>query len=182
MPIGFQKRRVAVFFAPARQIFLGGHFVFFDCKGQLLRDRAAQRFPVRIGQLRAFGFGINAAQIENFIRVNVADARDHGLVVQHFLDGLFLSGEFAFQICGGQPFIERFQPQPVNAGDAFRFRYADIPQPPEAPHIDIAQLHAAVQLQDKVRMLFSRGSRSYNPRADSGFPARSDCIAPLPGR
>ena len=156
MPVGFQKRRVAVFLAFARQIFLGGHFVFFDRKGQFLRNHAAQLFPICIGQLRAFGFWVNVAQVENFIRVNVADPRHNGLVVQHFLDGLFLSGKFTFQILGGKPFVKWFQSQLVDASDAFGFLLAYVPKPSEAPHIDIAQLHAAVQMQDKVRMLFGR--------------------------
>lgn len=121
-PVNAQIWHVAVLLAFALQVFLRRHFVGLNAPRKHFSNFPCELLLARFCQRRALLLRMNARRKKNLVRVNVADACDDGLVVQHFLDRLFARSQLLHQIISGQRGRQRFQSKrcPASCGSRMR--------------------------------------------------------------
>ena len=138
------------------QILLRCDLVLFDKEGQPLRNHGGEAVPFLGGQCVGGPFRMDAGGKQDFIRIDIADAGDHALVQQAFLDGLLPLSQARGQGFPGEGGIKGLRSQLFHPGIWICF---PLPQQPEAPkpaHVGETQLLAAGQMEHKMRMLFFR--------------------------
>ena len=91
---------------------------------------------------------------EDFIRVDVADARDAGLIQQTGLDGPPAPAEGPQKVGGIHVRVKGLRPQAADPGKGVRLPGAFQPQTAKAAHVAEAQLAPVIQIKDGVRVLF----------------------------
>lgn len=121
MAVGAEVGRVAVFFSLACEIFRGRHGVGLDAPCDDVADRDGEAIPGARAEMAAWLFWVQARGVEDFIRVNVSDAADDGLIEKRRFDGNRAARKVFPEIRACQVLRQRLDAEPVEASNGLGF-------------------------------------------------------------
>lgn len=119
LAVNLQIRRVAVFLSLAEEVIFKGNFVLSDKEIQPFGDGFCKAREFALCQRVAGLIGADVCGKENFVGIDVADARHDALIEQHRLYGFFAVFAAVFKIERGERGVERLDAQRRDAAAIF---------------------------------------------------------------